>query len=115
MAYIVPQPMAEKCRQVLQVAASGAILAKPSPTDQKLIAMTIAKKHRLPGALGLFSNTSIPLTIETTDTRKNNMEKSAGYDMLWCSFFKTDVYYIYKTKNLRLAAAMDQDCNYIIA
>jgi len=66
----------------LQVAASGAILAKPSPTDQKLIAMTIAKKHRLPGALGLFSNTSIPLTIEITDTRKNNMEKSAGYDML---------------------------------
>lgn len=89
MAYTVPQPTAETCRQVLQVAASGAMLAKASPTDQKLIAMIIAKKHRLPGALGLFSNTNTPLTIETMHTEKNNMENSAGYDMVYYLFTST--------------------------
>jgi hypothetical protein len=57
------------------------MLAKASPIDQKLTAMIIAKKQRLLGALGLCSNTNTPLTIETMDTDKNNIENSAGYDM----------------------------------
>ncbi|HHU82614.1 MAG TPA: hypothetical protein GXZ26_06390 [Firmicutes bacterium] len=61
-------------------------MARASPADQKLMAMIIAKKHRLPGALGLFSRTNTPLTMETTHTEKNNMEKSIGYDMVGCSF-----------------------------
>ncbi len=61
MAYAVPHPTAETRLHNSHVSTSGAILAMPSPADQKFTDIIKAKKHRLTDALKLLFITNIAI------------------------------------------------------